>query len=92
MDFGDLLTQLCIPKGRLDYTYITYTYPYKHFMHCRVGLPAARVGLMEAKVVAYLHPAAFQWALQSWPPSSKSRPRGGQGGRLFTSSGFPVGL
>ena len=36
--------------------------PYKHFTRCRVGLPAARVGIMEAKLAACLHPSALQWA------------------------------
>ena len=36
--------------------------PTNIFTRCRVGLPAARVGIMEAMVAACLHPSALQWA------------------------------
>ena len=35
--------------------------PYKKFSCCGVGLPAAKVGIVEAKEATYLHPAALQW-------------------------------
>ena len=37
-------------------------------------------------------PTNIFYALQSRPPGSKIRHHGGQGGRLFTSLGPPVGL
>ena len=40
----------------------TKRYPANIFTCCRAGLPAARVGIVEAKVAALLHPVALQWA------------------------------
>ncbi len=35
------------------------------FMCCRVSLQAPRIGILEAKLAAYLHPVALQWAYGS---------------------------
>ena len=50
-------------------------YPTNMFTCCRIGLPAMRVGIMEAKVAACLHPLDLHWASVS---KEEARHRGGQ--------------
>ena len=44
------------------------------FSRYRVGLPVARVGTVEAKVAAYLHPVALQWASGGHPVALSFKP------------------
>ena len=49
--------------------------PTNVFTHCIVGLPVARIDIMEAKVAACLHPSALQLASGS---NEGARHRGSQ--------------
>ena len=42
-----------------------WQYPTNMFSRCRVGLPAARVGMVEVKMATYLHLSALQWPFGS---------------------------
>ncbi len=60
-------------------THLHGIYIYKHFTRCRVGLPVAIIGMVEAEVATYLQPARPQqpsgsneggWHREGLPPIS----------------------